>query len=219
MKALHAGLTIVAAGLAGTASAELIDLVDPSTGMSSGWQAEIFDPGMVDLVTDFVSIRDDVVVIEKFAEFIEIDKFTGEPVPITITFKQVAGDDDTVSRIVITDEFIFNNTGQDWVDFENILVDSGNAVWNPDAMATLDISPFGSFEFLDGDTNFRVFDGVVADGDTWTPGLRSGGFVIDIDLSGDDPVIFSLKEAPSIPAPGALALLAIGGVAAVRRRR
>jgi len=72
MKAFSATMMLAAAGFAGTAHAEIIELVDPSTGIPSGWQVEIFDEGMVDIVTDFVSLREGVVVIEKFAEFIEI---------------------------------------------------------------------------------------------------------------------------------------------------
>lgn len=219
MKLFASAVTLAVVGIAGTTSGEIINLVDPSNGEASGWQVEIFNEGFVDIVTDFVSIRNDVVVIEKFAEFIEIDEFTGQPKPITIQFKQIADDANTVSKIVITDEFIINNTGQDWVDFENILVDGGNATWNPAEMASLSIGPFASSEFLDGNTNYHTFDGTVVDGSTWTPGLKSGGFVIDVNLAGDQPVIFSLKEAPSVPAPGALALLGVGGLVATRRRR
>lgn len=219
MKAFGVVLTLSAAGLATSANAEIIELVDPSTGMSAGWQVEVFNEGMVDIVTDFVSIRENIVVIEKFAEFVEIDEFTGQPVPVNLTFTQIGDDDNTVSKIVITDEIIINNTGQDWIDFEHILVNGGDAVWNPGQMGTLSIDPFTSDEFLDGNTIYRQFDGVVPDGTTWTPGLKSGGFVIDVDLSGDDPLVFSLKEAPSVPAPGVLGLLAISGLAAGRRRR
>lgn len=199
----------VGCGIAASATAEIIDL-------GGGWQAEIFTDN-VDLVS--LGANNDVLTIEKLATFTELDEFTGEPLPINITFMQVADDANTASKIVIAAEELTNATGLDWVDFEFILVDSGNAVWNPGEMAGLDILPFTGSEFLDGNTIYRTFDGTVADGDTWFPGAAAGEFVIDVDLSGDTPMIFTLKEAPSVPAPGAVGLLVLAGATIGRRRR
>jgi len=199
----------VLAAAAGSAVGEIIDL-------GGGWQAETFGDNVS---LESFGVKDGVLTIEKFATFTDIDEFTGEPVPITINFKQIAADDETAATIIIAAEELTNMTGLDWIDFEFILVDSGNATWDQAGMAGLDISPFVSDEFLEGDTVYRTFDGLVADGSTWTPGAAAGEFVINVDLSGDDPLNFSLKESPSVPAPGALGLLALGGVAAIRRRR
>lgn len=199
----------VGCGIAASASAEIIDL-------GGGWQAELFTDN-VELVS--LGVDNGVLTIEKYATFTDLDEFTGEPVPINITFMQTADDDDTASKIVIAAEELTNNNGIDWIDFEFILVDGGNATWNPDEMAGLDILPFADSEFLDGNTIFRTFDGTVADGDTWFPGAAAGEFVIDVDLSGDAPLVFSLKEAPSVPAPGAFGLLALAGAVVARRRR
>ncbi len=199
----------VCAGVAGSAAAEIIDL-------GGGWQAELFTDN-VELIS--LGVIDGALTIEKIATFTEIDEFTGEPKPINITFTQIESDDNTASKIVIQSEELTNNTGLDWIDFEFILVDGGNATWNQDEMAGLDILPFTDSEFLQDDTIFRTFGGTVADGDTWFPGAAAGAFVIDTDLSGDAPLIFSLKEAPSVPAPGAIGLLIAGGLVAGRRRR
>lgn len=209
----------VLGAVAASANAQLtIPLIDPSTNAASGWEVVIFDPAHVDIVTDFVSLQNNRVVIQKFAEFNRIDPFTGAPEAVLIDFRQVAADAQTVSQIVITDERLINNTGVDWVDFENILVDSGQAVFNQGLMSDLSIAPFTQQEFKNGGTIHRVFDGVVAAGATWLPGMAQGGIVIDVDLSNDSPVIFTLKELPSVPAPGSVALLAIGGLIARRRR-
>lgn len=199
----------VGCGIAASATAEIIDL-------GGGWQAEVFTDN-VDVVS--LGFDNGVLTIQKIAEFTEIDEFTGEPAPINITFSQVADDANTASKIIIDSEMLTNSTGLDWIDFESILVDGGDAVWNPAEMAGLDIAPFTGSEFLDGDTIFRTFGGTVADGDTWNPGAASGDFVIDLDLSGDSPLVFTLKEAPSVPAPGAFGLAVLAGAVCARRRR
>ena len=214
---LGAGAVGVVAALA--AAETTVQLVDPATGQSSGWEVVIFNDGLVDVVTDAVRFADDRVVIQKFAEFIDIDPFTGAPAAVLLDFRQVAADADTVSQIVITDERVINNTGLDWIDFEFFLVNDGEAVFNRAASADFDISPFTRRDYSDDNTFLRLSGGTVADGATWTPGLTRGGLVIDVDLSADTPVNFTLKELPSIPAPGGAALAALGGLAAGRRRR
>lgn len=215
MTGMRVAVLVVGAGLAASASGEIIELIGPD-GTPSGWQAEIFTDN-VELVVN--SVDGGVMHLEKIATFTEIDEFTGQPKPINITFSQIDSDDNTVTQFVIDQETITNMTGQDWVDFESILVDSGDATWDPEAMADLDISPFTGSAFLQSNTIFHTFDGTVADGTVWTPGAAQGDFVINIDLSDDNPKVFSLKESPSVPAPGALALLGLGGVIAGRRRR
>ena len=210
-------LTIAGTALAANA-AVTIELVDPTTGVSSGWAVTIFDEEFVDIVTDAVSIDNDRVVIQKFAEFTKIDEFTGRPQPINIDFRQIADDADTVSQIVITDERIINNTGQDWIGFSFLLINHGQATWNT-AQTNPNIGPFTTQVYSNNNTILTVGGGVLGDGETWTPGLDDGGFVIDVDLAADAPVNFTLKELPGVPAPGALALAALGGLMTARRRR
>lgn len=210
----------VVAAIAASAGAQMtIPLNDPSTGAASGWEVVIFDPQHADIVTDFVSLQDGVVVIQKYAEFTRIDPFTGAPEAINIDFRQVADDANTVTKIVITDERIINNTGVDWNGFNNILVDSGQATWNAAEMAGVSIAPFTQESFSADMTLYRTFGGFVTDGSTWLPGAAQGAFVIDVNLDNDNPVVFTLKELPSVPAPGSMALLGLAGVVGIRRRR
>ena len=196
------------------APAALADLV---IDLGGGWRATIFDEDNVDLAVDFVSIEDDILVIQKFANFTTIDPFSGQPDPVQIAFNQIADDALTVSRIVITDQLLFNNTGVDWTSYHETLL-GGNVAWNQAESASLSYDPFTTRSYNDDSTIIEFGGGVVADGTAWTPGLESGGLVIDIDLSGEEGVKFVLKEAP-LPGPGALALLGVAGLVGGRRRR
>ena len=182
--------------------------------LGGGWQATTFDEDAVDLAVEFVSIEEDILVLRKFASFDKIDPFTGQPAPLHIAFNQIDDDDLTVSRIVITDELVFNNTSLDWTSYRNILL-GGNVAWNQAESADFSIDPFAMRSYSDDSGIVTFFGGVVRDGEEWTPGLDSGGLQIDVDLSGDERVKFVLKESP-LPAPGAIALL---GIAALGRRR
>jgi hypothetical protein len=185
--------------------------------LGGGWQATIQDDVNVDLAVDFVSIQDNILVIEKFANFISIDPFTGMPMPIAISFNQIASDAQTVSKIVITDEIIANNTGLDWVAFRNEIL-GGSATFNQAQSASFSINPFTNTTYSAGSDSVTYDGGVISSGTIWAPGTLSGGLVIDIDLSGDSPVKFILKEIPMVPAPAGLALLGAAALGARRRR-
>jgi len=186
------------------------ELVIPLDG---GWQATVLDDAMADLSVDFLG--EDLLVLEKFAEFWKLDDMTGTPVPIRIMFEQVASDAETVSRIAITDEMIINHTGLGWLDFHMELL-SPIAVWNPEDSADFSYDPFETMAFSDDLHSVDFDDGFIPDDGVWMPGMTSGALYIDIDLSPTDPVCFVLKEFPT-PAPGAWALLAAGFLAARRR--
>ena len=206
---------IVAVGALTLTPAAMADLI---INLGGGWQATIFNEDNVDLAVDFVSIEDDILVIQKFANFTTIDPFSGQPDPVRIAFNQIDSDANTVSRIVITDELIFNNTGLLWDQYQNVLL-GGNVEWNQAESAGFSIDPFTTRSYND-DSTIVTFEGGpgIEDGAAWTPGLDAGGLVIDIDLSGEEAVKFVLKEIPT-PGPGALALLGVAGLLGRRRRR
>lgn len=183
--------------------------------LGGGWQAKIFN-AQVDLTVDFFDFEKDILVLEKFANFTEIDKKTGLPAPLSIAFTQIAPDDETVSHIVLTDAFIFNNTGVDWSAFREILL-GDHVAFDPEDTSDFSIDPFTTMNFIDKNREVIFSGGTVFDGTIWTPGVVSGALVINVDLSGDDPVKFVLKELP-VPAPGALAII-VGGMLVSRRRR
>jgi len=211
---MNAKRMIVAACVLGTCSAALGDLVIPLDG---GWQATILDDAIADLSVDYLG--DDLLVLEKFADFWEIDDITGAPVPIRILFEQIEPDLDTVSQIAITDEIIVNSTGMHWWDFHMELL-APQATWDPTDSADFSYEPFTSiaFSYDLSSVHFDGGPGIPPDG-IWTPGTTSGALFIDVDLSGDEWVCFVLKEFPTVPAPGIWAALGLAGLICARRRR
>lgn len=210
------GRALLASALVGLVAPSA--LADTVIELGGGWEAIVIDEDFIDLAVDFVSIEDDILVIEKFANFLNIDELTGQPDPVRILFNQIAPDDQTVSRIVIADEVVSNNTGFDWIGFEMHLL-SSTAHWDPDASMDFTFDPFTSMSF-NGDNSVVSFGGgTIFDGDLWTPGVDAGELVINVDLSNEQPVEFVLKEIAIIPAPGAAALLGLAALATRRRRR
>jgi hypothetical protein len=184
--------------------------------LGGGWQVTIFDSDLVDVVTDYVD--DDILVLEKAAEFTEIDPETMQPAPINLVFQQILPDAQTTPRIILTNEIILNHTGQDWTSFKEILIDAGQVMFNQGLSATFSISPFTTRTYNGLSTEVTFAGGVVPDGSLWVPGLESGGLVIEVDLSAQGPVTFTLKELP-IPEPASAVLLCAGALALRRFRR
>ncbi len=218
-------LTLAAAVVFGgvrTARAGTIVLGD------SGWEA-VFDDSLdpyVDIIVDLVT--DDAVFIEKSAEFIQPPGPAGFP-PIPIVFRQIAYP--AVSQIVINDEIIINSTGVDWTDFHIVLLDGGDAAFNPDLTNAsggglgFSTSPFDNQMFSDDNSMFWVdgfglgpggSDAVVPAGGVWFPGLI-GELYIDVVPSPQAPfTVFTLKEMPT-PEPTTLLLLLAVVLAHARR--
>ena len=199
--------------IAGSASAGTI------VSLGQGWEAEIFEPvpGTVSLFVDPSPAG--TLVIQKFAEFIANDPFTGAPAPVLIQFRQIASDANTATRIVINDELIKNSTGQNWSAFQMALLDGGNAVWNQALSAGFSINPpFTTTTYSPDSTVVTFAGGSLAAGATWAPGIANGGMVIDINLAGDNPMVFNLKEV-AIPAPGSMLVAGVALLGMGRRRR
>jgi hypothetical protein len=197
--------------------------------IGGGWRAE-WD-GSLDGLVDVISLGvvGNAVFIEKSAEFTQAP-VNGVFPAIPIVFRQV--DVNAVTNIVIDDEIITNSTGEDWFDFHMVLIDSGNALFDPDATMNSGgggpigwtIEPFTQASFNADLTELEIFGGVVTAGSVWFPGDGGDNGQLWINVNpGDgeiDPfTVFTLKEFPTIPAPSALAVLALGGLCLRRRRR
>jgi len=123
------------------------------------------------------------------------------------------------------------STCEDWLDFHMQLVDGNDAFFDPartaasggDGPIGWTIDPFTQAQFSPDNRELDIFGGTLSAGSVWFPGdgASNGQLWIDVNSAGDgEPLtVFTLKETPSIPAPAALALLGIGGLAANRRRR
>jgi hypothetical protein len=199
-------------------------VLETTSGETSGWTAS-WDSGLdpyVDITVD--SVDSQAVVIQKFAEF---NLFK----PILITFTQTSAS--AVSYIVIEDEGITNSSGVDWTDFHFELLDGAgvvkDAVFDPAKTAASGgpgpigwyIGPFEQAAFADDNTVLNLWDGVVADGSKWYPGdgAQDGQLWIDVNPKLERPfTTFILKEIPT-PEPASAALLGLGMLAGLARRR
>jgi hypothetical protein len=139
------------------------------------------------------------------------------PPTISVVFEQIADDAETVSQIKITEEIVENNTGVDWDAFRILLFPNAKVEFDVADSATFSIDPFTTRTYVNQNAEVIFADGVVVNGATWNPGADSGELVIDVDLTNETPVAFTMKELPvPEPATGVIALAAFG-LAALRR--
>jgi hypothetical protein len=196
-----------------------------------GWQVSVGD----DLV-NLVSVHEDeavgtdgrILTIGITKDFIQRIGQFGEMSSILMSFRQIAPDAQTASRIVIADELVSNHTGVAWTDFHWILVQSGYASFNqnetyPATHAGFSTDPFVDHQWVqsNGSQELDVAGGVLASGSSFNPGA-TGELVIDTNLAADGELAigrFTLKEIPTIPEPMTLSLLAIGGLCMAMRRK
>ncbi len=214
--AIGTGLTLA---LTGPALGGFVDL-------DGGWRA-IWDDsldGLVDINSLGYDPINDALFIQKSAEFTQ-GPVNGVFPSIPIVFQAIGMN--PASHIVIDDEIIFNNTGFDWHDFHLDLLDGGEVAFNRVRTANSGgsgpigwtIDPFTDAAFTADNQRLDIFGGTVAAGTFWFPGdgATNGQLWIDINNARQGS-IFTLKETPT-PAPGAIALLAVAGLAGRRRRR
>jgi hypothetical protein len=180
--------------------------------LGGGWQASWDDALNPFLSINSLGVVGGTLFIQKSAEFTNLN-------PINVTFTALTPS--AVTSIAIDDEIITNSTGVTWVDFHMHLQPSaGDAVWDVASSAGFSVNPFTASSFTNGNHSFNAFNGSVTSGSVWFPGLISGQLHIDVTPPAPGALAsFVLSEVPSIPAPGALALLGIAGVISGGRRR
>jgi hypothetical protein len=211
-----AALTIGA--MASSSSAYVMDLID-GLGEDSGWSVEIPDEfgSVVEITVDDVDLEAGTITIEKGARFFEIES-------LPVLFRQDEADS-PITKIIIADELLVNSTSDPWIGFRMQLVGFGAAEFDPAESAGFDVDPFTDMTFSNGNKTVTIHDGgVVPVGGIWTPGLTplsdGGELVINVTPATGEPLVqFFLKETPIIPEPATVALVALGAIALVRRRR
>ena len=217
--------TILVCALCATPAAQAGSIVLGDSGWEAIWDSSL--DGFVDIAVDVVT--DNAVFIEKSAEFTQGPGPGGFPA-IAIVFRQIAFP--AVTQIVINDEIIANSTGVDWTDFHMILLDGGDATFNPGLTNAsgggmgFSTSPFDNQMFNDDNTEFWVdgfglgpngSDAVVPAGGIWFPGLI-GELYIDVVPHTSAPfALFTLKETPT-PEPATGLLLMLAAAVCIRRR-
>ncbi|MFN0011127.1 MAG: hypothetical protein ACKVS8_05720 [Phycisphaerales bacterium] len=209
----HAGAGVaLLLSLAGSAWAQQV-----TRNIGNGWTVTTPNVDVLDIYRD-TTVSGGIPVLEKFATFVDFS-------PLDLIFTQIAPNAETATRIIITDEYVFNNTGLAWDSFFLSLVNdlNGLAVFN-EALSDPSLAPFTDGHLSPDHKTVEAFDGTVPHFSFWTPGVASGAFVIDIALSQiDSPEFrtsFTLRETPGVvPAPAPAALAIAGGLLASRRRR
>jgi MYXO-CTERM domain-containing protein len=207
---------------------------------NSGWEA-VWDSSLdpyVDVQALSVNFGaaggEGAVFINKSAEFIQ-GPVNGVFPTIPIVFREIAGfTGPVVQNIVIESEEITNSTGVDWTDFHLDVLDHGEVYFDVArtaasggggpigwSIAPFTTAAFGDFLGANQATRLDIAGGTVANGDVWFPGsgASDGQLWIHVNnVAAPGNSLFVLKETPT-PAPGAIALLAVGALFGSRRRR
>ena len=187
-------------------------LVDNQTGDFSGWCVTSPHPAnIVDIFVDTVDLAGGLVVIQITKSFNNPpDPTSGLVPPILLNFVQVCDDADTVDMIIITEEAVNNLTGVEWTDYHWTLFTTPVAWFDVAASSGFNIAPFTDrvfSNFLDSPTDNQAKDldasggGTVPAPGAYFPGFGTGGLKIGVDLTGEVPVSFTLKQRPSVGVP------------------
>ena len=199
---------------------------------NSGWSLAVNPGGDITAVVDDETEDEVIIQLQK--------TFTGEPDEFnllpTMYVEFVKESADAVNIIVITDEFITNDTTVDWIDFHMELVVN---VEQPKAGFSMQYIPSGDqFQtvlpggvvLLNGPngpeqvyTKFDFSDGTVPNeppgSDIFRPGADSGAMVMLINPDLEVGTRIRLKEWPTIPEPAAFCLLGTGLAMFLGRRK
>jgi hypothetical protein len=116
--------------------------------------------------------------------------------PLVISFAPIAGQ--TQKPLVISDEAVHNNSGEDWTGFRMVLTAASGtfgfgASDGSSGIGNFRIDPFTTVSFTNGTSDMTLGGGTVAAGNTWFPGA---GSTTGLTLNVSGSSAFELKEIP-----------------------
>ncbi len=192
---------------------------------NSGWIVAVNEDWDIGVTVD--AVLGDAVVIEIQKRFVgEPDEF-GLMQPMYVEF--IKDSETALNKIIITDEFITNDTTMPWIDFH---IELAVSISNPEAGFSRQSVPSGDQFSLVAIGNPSGYNGLptkitFASGlvpnnppgqDDFRPGYDSGAMMIIVDPDMEVGQRILLKEYPTIPEPATLVLLAAGTLVLLRRR-
>lgn len=149
--------------------------------------------------------------------------------PISIHFEKTSAN--AVSNIIISDEYVVNNTGTEWFGFQMNLISSTapmagfNPSYMPDGhqLENVYFSNNTGYNGLPIELNFADVDGEgvltsIGD-DIFLPGYESGYIMIVTNPLMQVGESFVLQEVASVPEPLTALLLGMGGLAVLRKKK
>lgn len=233
----HFGLVLFLVSVAGIASATEIPIIyyHGSQEIDSGWSFVVNAAAQQKYEVDFSvdTANSDMVMVEIVKTFLDPPDSYGVFKPIYIEFKKRTAD--AVSKIVINDEYVTNNTSTVWADYHMYLMSDtvgspkagfdSNEIPNGDQFQTVTYNDYRGYNGLPVQLDFT--DGLVpyipAGDNVFHPGLEGpdngGRIVIVADPQLEVGRSIKLKEIPTVPEPMTLAMLAMGGLGLIRRKK
>ncbi len=226
-------LVLVLSASVQAVSMELIDLRDPCHPVSSGWafvvKSDLVEGGQISwplvygVTGDVVTIQIDKVFNRPFSQ-------DGFNYPIIVEFEKLATN--AVSKIIIQDERVINETGTEWSDYHmHLIVDAlapqagFDPAFTPDGDQLENVSYTLNYGYngLPIELHFRDANSVGVlpspPGENWfQPGYYGGQIVIVTNPQLEVGEHFGLKEIPTIPEPATIVMLGLGTLSLLCRK-